>query len=85
MENIVFVLICVLLVLSLLMVCCVPIVNKMAKSHYMLIIDNDIKYFEFYQQVKDYIRVRTFTQVLNYQVFIRDNENYIFLTSDIEC
>lgn len=61
---------------------CSTMDNSVNKK-YMLVINNQVKYFQSYQQAIDYIRVREVDEELEYKLFVRDKGEYIFLFDTI--
>lgn len=52
---------------------------------YMLVIDNEVKYFKSYQQAIDCIKIRFSVELVTYKLFVKDNENYVFIPIDVEA
>lgn len=48
------------------------------KKKYMLIINKEVHYFEYYQDALDYIKVKEVDSEIEYQLYIKDNGVYVF-------
>ena len=59
-------------------------INKVLDNHYkkkyMLVINKEVYYFEFYQDVIDYVALQEVDGEKEYQLFVKDAGKYIFIS-----